>query len=179
MLQIYSTVSCWIFGLINVCFLSAQTNTFFFIPPPPPLFFTLCSFHSCPLSSCCNQNKTEFQNLSSHKWKSNMLILTLIILRYLQAGLKCSNSFHKGKKADRSPQPSLFTTSFFVGEVVFTQQYSLAHADWRHSSHWFPLCPFPPPAPSQLISQFMAGCSGCVLISPHLSLSAHLLELLL
>lgn len=40
-------------------------------------------------------------------------MLTLIILRCLQAGLKCSNSFDKRKKADQSPQPSLFTTSFF------------------------------------------------------------------
>lgn len=97
----------------------------------------------------------------------------LAILRCLQAGLKCSNSFDKGKKGDQSPQPNLFTTSFFVGEVIFTQQYCLAHAGWRHSSHWSLLCPFPPPTSSQLISQFMAGCSSCVLISPHLSLSAY------
>jgi len=29
-LQIYSTVSCWIFGFIEVYYLSAQTNTFLF-----------------------------------------------------------------------------------------------------------------------------------------------------
>lgn len=48
MLWIHSSLSCWIFGLMKVCFLSAQTNTFFFISsqPPPPHFFTLCSLFS-------------------------------------------------------------------------------------------------------------------------------------
>lgn len=57
MLQIYSTISWWIFGLIKACFLSAQTNTFFFYFTTTTFFNSLFfSFHSFPLSPCCNQD---------------------------------------------------------------------------------------------------------------------------
>lgn len=57
------------------------------------ILLSVLFFHSFPLCSCCNQDIVEFQSLSSHIQKSNMLMLTLIILRCLQAGLKCSNFF--------------------------------------------------------------------------------------
>lgn len=47
MLWIHSTLPFWIFGSINVFFLSTQTNIFFSISSPsPPHYFTLCSLFS-------------------------------------------------------------------------------------------------------------------------------------
>lgn len=112
------------FWFLKVWFISAQINTFYFVLLLAffhPLFF---SVHLFPLFSCCKQDIIDFQNPSSHKRKSNMLIVMSIILRCLQTGLKHSNSFVWEQKADQSPQSSLFTASSFVGEMVYWAGFS-------------------------------------------------------
>lgn len=180
MLWIHSSLSCWIFGLMKVCFLSAQTNSFFFISsqPPPPHFFTLCSLFSFISTVFMLQPGHRVSKPIKSHMKVKYANANVNNFKMFAGRIKTQQFLWRRKKRLINPHSQAYPPpGFFLGD--FTQQYSLTQAGWRHSSHWFPLCPFPPPASSQLTSQLMSGCSGRILVRLHLSLSAHVLELLL